>query len=110
MNKAIALFYKIYQNPKYLALATCGFFLSGIIIGLVIEPFQDAKAQWLYSTGELFSYVLVFGSFGWSFLHPFIVYSETKKQWKKHLFWIFIGLIPVLYALISLIWIYISFE
>jgi hypothetical protein len=34
---------------------------------------------------------------GWSFLHPIIVISEKRKQWKKYWIWILIGLFPFLY-------------
>jgi hypothetical protein len=110
LNKAIELFYKVYQNPKLLAIATVGFFTSGVLLGLLAEQLEDSSPSWVYKGVEMLSYILVFGSFGWSLLHPFIVYSETQKQWKKHWFWIALGLVPIAYALISFFWIYGSFD
>ena len=46
--------------------------------------------------------LFVFSSFGWSLVHPWFVWNERKKEWTKNLIWIVIGLIPVLYFVISM--------
>ncbi|MFL0354798.1 hypothetical protein ACI5KZ_14590 [Xanthomarina sp. GH4-25] len=59
--------------------------------------FRFSDYRWIYQYGSLLSKGLVLLMIGWSFLHPIIVISEKRKQWKKYWIWILIGLLPFLY-------------
>lgn len=91
-------------------MATCGFFTLGIILGIFADSIQNSVSGWMYTTLNILSYFFVFGSFGWSLLHPFIVYSETNKQWKNHWYWIILGTVPICYGLFRLLYLYLTFN
>ena len=85
-------------------------FVFGFGLGELFESFRFSDYRWIYRYGMLSSDLLVFGSIGWSLLHPIIIWSEKKSDLKKYLVWIFIGMIPILYFLLMMIFIDINID
>ncbi|CAL2060570.1 hypothetical protein T190820D02B_30039 [Tenacibaculum sp. 190524A05c] len=42
------------------------------------------------------------GSLLWSLIHPLMIWTKNKKDWKKHLLWMIIGMVPFLYLVTAL--------
>ena len=91
--------FQIRYNPKLTSFLIIGICIMGIIIGNYVERFRISNLRWIYEYGKLINFIMVFGSLGWSFLHPLIIWSNNKPQWKKQLIWMIVGLIPVLYII-----------
>ena len=79
-----------------------GICLIGMLIGNYVESYRISNYRWVYEYGKLINFIMVFGSLGWSFFHPLIVWSNNRAVWKKYLIWILIGLIPLLCFLIMM--------
>ena len=89
---------RLSSNPKLSAIIICVFCLIGMLTSRYIEIwFRFSDYRWIYQYGSLLSKGFTLLIIVWSFLHPIIVISEKRKQWKKYWFWILIGLLPFLY-------------
>jgi hypothetical protein len=98
MTKVANNISRLIYNPKLSAITICILCLVGMLSGKYVEIwFRFSDYRWIYQYGSLLSNGLVLLMIGWSFLHPIIVISEKRKQWKKYWIWILIGLIPFLY-------------
>lgn len=100
MNTVIDRFYVVYQSPKYLAIAILCFFSSGLLLEILTSSILNESGI-LFDALLIGKNVLIYGSAAWSLLHPFIVVSETGNKWNKHIVWILLGLVPLIYILIS---------
>lgn len=60
-------------------------------------PYRISNYRWIYEYGMWCRDILLFGSLGWSLLHPLIIWSEFKTTWKRQIVWILIGTTPILY-------------
>ena len=96
----------IKYNPKLSAILIIGIFIAGIAIGTYTDRFRASDYRWIYEYGKLINYILVFGSLACSSVHPFIIYGNNVKDWKKYLTWIIIGILPILYFAFMMILIF----
>lgn len=90
-------------NPKKSSFLIIGICIMGMLIGSYVQRFRVSDYRWVYQYGSYLNMIMVLGSLTWSFAHPLFVWMERKSEWKKSLIWILIGLIPVLYFLISMV-------
>jgi len=98
MTKVASNINRLIYSPKSSAIVICVLCLLGMLTAKYIEKwFRFSDYRWIYQYGSLLSKGLVLLMIGWSFLHPIIVISEKRKQWKKYWIWILIGLLPFLY-------------
>jgi hypothetical protein len=98
MTKVVNNISRLIYSPKLSAISICVLCLAGMLTAKYIEKwFRFSDYRWIYQYGSLLSKGLVLSMIGWSFLHPIIVISEKRKQWKKYWIWILIGLFPFLY-------------
>ena len=96
----------IIYNPKLSAILIIIIFIVGIVIGSYVERFRVSNYRWIYQYGKLVNHILVLGSLVWSSIHPFIIYGNNIKEWKKYLRWIIIGILPILYFTFMMILIF----
>lgn len=96
-------------NPKLNAILIVGICLTGLLIGNYVQRFRITEYRWIYQYGSYLNLIMVVGSLCWSFVHPLIVWSFTKPAWKKHLIWIIVGLLPLIYFITMMIIIEIRF-
>jgi len=94
---------QISYNPKLTSILIVGICLLGMLIGNYVERYRISNYRWVYEYGKLINFIMVFGSLGWSFFHPLVVWSYNKPKWKKHLIWILVGLIPLIYFITMMI-------
>ena len=73
-----------------------------MLIGNYVQRFRFSEYRWIYQYGKYLNLILVIGSLGWSLFHPLIVWSEKKPNWKKHLIWMIVGLIPIIYFVLMM--------
>jgi len=90
-------------HPKYAAIVIFTGCLLGMLTARFVQVFRISDYNWIYRYGSFISFALVAIMVGCSFLHPFMIFRDNKKTWKKHLMWIFIGFIPFLYFTIALV-------
>lgn len=90
-------------NPKWTAILIVGFFLTGILIGNYVQRFRISEYRCIYQYGSYLNLIMVVGSLFWSFIHPLAVWSYTKPEWKKHLIWIIVGLLPLIFFITMMI-------
>jgi len=101
---------KFTYNPKMISILIIGVFLLGLLIGNFAERFRFSNYRWIYQCGKLINYIMVFGSLATSFFHPLIIWSNNRTKWKKYLKWIVIGLIPILYFIFMMSWMFFKFK
>lgn len=93
----------IFYKPRLSSIIIISLFVLGIILNQSVEQFRHSEIRWIYKYGKLVSLIITFGSVGWSLLHPIIIWSENKVNWKNYLLWIFLGMLPILYFTIMII-------
>ncbi|CAL2090600.1 hypothetical protein [Tenacibaculum sp. 190524A05c] len=93
---------KSIYHPKRSAILIILLFISGMLIGKFTQRFRFSEYRWIYQFGSLLNILVTTGSLLWSLIHPLMIWSEDKKDWKKHLLWMIIGMVPFLYLVIAL--------
>ncbi len=91
---------RLIYNPKWTAIIVITICLTGKLIGFYVQRFRGSEYKWIYQYGSLLNIIMVLGSAAWSFLHPFIIWSGIKTNWKENIFWMIVGLIPFFYFII----------
>lgn len=89
-------------SPKITSFIILGICMTGMLIGNYVQRFRGSDYRWIYQYGSYLNLLMVLGSIGWSFLHPIIIWSERKTEWRKNLIWILIGFTPFLYFAIAM--------
>ncbi|AVI50538.1 hypothetical protein C5O00_04885 [Pukyongia salina] len=93
----------IFYKPRLSTIIIISLFAVGVILNLSVEQYRYSEFRWIYKYVKLISIIMTFGSIGWSLLHPIIIWSENKVNWKSYLLWIFLGMLPILYFTIMII-------
>jgi len=93
----------IFYKTRLSTIIIISLFVVGIILNQSVEQYRYSEIRWIYKYGKLISLIMTFGSIGWSLLHPIIIWSENRVNWKNYLLWIFLGMLPILYFTIMII-------